>query len=56
MIRYQLLASDNLTLKEYEMRIIKATLKKYNNDIRLTAERLDIGISTIYRMLKEEKE
>jgi two-component system response regulator AtoC len=49
-------SSDNLTLKEYEMRIIKATLKKYNNDIRLTAERLDIGISTIYRMLKEEKE
>jgi two-component system, NtrC family, response regulator AtoC len=51
-----LIANEVLTLKEYEMKIIKATLKKNNNDIRLTAEKLDIGISTIYRMLKEEKE
>jgi two-component system, NtrC family, response regulator AtoC len=47
---------DNLTLREYEIKIIKATLKKNNNDIRLVAEKLDIGISTIYRILKEEKE
>jgi two-component system, NtrC family, response regulator AtoC len=45
-----------LTLKEYDTRIIKATLNKNNNNIRLTADKLDIGISTIYRMLKEEKE
>jgi two-component system, NtrC family, response regulator AtoC len=50
------IASDNLTLREYEIKIIKATLKKNNNDIRLVAEKLDIGISTIYRILKEEKE
>jgi DNA-binding NtrC family response regulator len=49
-------ASDNLTLREYEIKIIKATLKKNNNDIRLAAEKLDIGISTIYRILKEDKE
>jgi two-component system, NtrC family, response regulator AtoC len=49
-------ANEVLTLREYEMKIIKATLKKNNNDIRLTAEKLDIGISTIYRILKEEKE
>ena len=48
--------SDNLTLREYQVKIIKATLKKNNNDIRLAAEKLDIGISTIYRILKEEKE
>ena len=47
---------DSLTLREYEIKIIKATLKKNNNDIRLAAEKLDIGISTIYRILKEEKE
>ena len=47
--------SDTLTLSEYEMKIIKATIKKNNNDIKLAAEKLDIGISTIYRMLKEEK-
>jgi len=41
-------------MREHEIRIIKATLKKYNNDIRLTAEKLDIGISTIYRLLKKE--
>jgi two-component system, NtrC family, response regulator AtoC len=49
-------ASDGLTLREYQIRIIKATLKKYNNDIPLAAQKLDIGISTIYRILKEEKE
>jgi DNA-binding NtrC family response regulator len=49
-------ANDNLTMREYEVKIIKATLKKNNNDIRLAASKLDIGISTIYRILKEEKE
>jgi len=49
-------ANEVLTLREYEVKIIKAALKKNNNDIRLVAEKLDIGISTIYRMLKEEKE
>jgi DNA-binding NtrC family response regulator len=46
---------DDLTLREYEMKIIKAMLRKYNNDIGLTAKKLDIGVSTIYRMLKDEK-
>jgi two-component system, NtrC family, response regulator AtoC len=50
-----LIPGDNLTLKEYEMKIIKATLRKFNNDIGLTAKTLDIGVSTIYRMLKEER-
>jgi two-component system, NtrC family, response regulator AtoC len=49
-------ASDNLTLREYQVKIIKATLKKNNNDIRLAADKLDIGVSTIYRILKEEKD
>jgi len=51
-----IVATDSLTLREYEIKIIKSTLKKNNNDIRLAAEKLDIGISTIYRILKEEKE
>ena len=49
-------SNDNLTLREYQVKIIKATLKKNNDDIKLAAEKLDIGISTIYRILKEEKE
>ena len=49
-------ANDDLTLREYQVKIIKATLKKNNDDIKLAADKLDIGISTIYRILKEEKE
>jgi two-component system response regulator AtoC len=45
-----------MTLREFELKIIKATLLKNNNDIKQTAEKLDIGISTIYRLLKEEKD
>ena len=44
---------DELTLREYERRIVNAYLKKYNNNTKLVAEKLDIGQSTIYRMLKE---
>jgi len=47
---------DNLTLREYELKIVKATLNKFNNDFKAAAEKLNIGVSTIYRMLKEEKE
>jgi len=51
-----MVTGDNLTMREYEMKILKATLRKYNNDISLTAQKLDISVSTIYRMLKEEKD
>jgi two-component system response regulator AtoC len=47
---------DELTLREYEMKIIKATLKKYNMDIKTASTKLGIGVSTIYRLLKDEKE
>lgn len=46
---------EGLTLRAYELKVIKATLAKCNNDIGLTARKLDIGVSTIYRILKEEK-
>jgi two-component system response regulator AtoC len=42
-----------LTLHDYELKIITSFLNKYNNDIKLVAEKLDIGVSTIYRLLKE---
>jgi two-component system, NtrC family, response regulator AtoC len=50
------LSGDDLTMRQYELKVIKATLNKNNNDIGLTAKKLDIGVSTIYRMLKEDKE
>jgi len=49
------LSGADLTLREYELKIIKSTMKRFNNDIGQTAKKLDIGVSTIYRILKEEK-
>ncbi len=43
-----------MTLREYSVRIVKRTLEKYNHNTRLVAEKLGIGVATIYRMLKEE--
>ena len=48
--------NEELTLKQYELKIIKAMLRKHDNDIKAVASRLDIGISTIYRLLREEKQ
>jgi DNA-binding NtrC family response regulator len=48
--------AGSLTLRQYEIKIIKSTLKKNNNDIRAAAEILDIGVSTIYRILKDERD
>ncbi|MEL6675697.1 MAG: sigma-54 dependent transcriptional regulator [Bacteroidota bacterium] len=48
--------SQELTLKEYTHRIIDLYLKKNDQNIKLVAEKLDIGVSTIYRVLKEMKE
>ncbi|MCL4135016.1 UNVERIFIED_CONTAM: hypothetical protein GTU68_028078 [Idotea baltica] len=48
--------SEELTLREYTNRIIDIYLKKYDDNIKLVAEKLDIGVSTIYRMMKERKE
>ncbi|MGZ3866312.1 MAG: sigma-54-dependent transcriptional regulator [Bacteroidia bacterium] len=46
--------NEELTMRQYEMKIIRSYLKKYNNRIKVVADKLDIGQSTIYRMLKEE--
>jgi DNA-binding NtrC family response regulator len=47
------LASEELSLREYDIRIVKKFLDKYDNNIKLVAEKLDLGVATIYRMLKE---
>ncbi len=46
------LLMEEQTLKEYERKIVKSFLNKYNDNILLVAEKLDIGKSTIYRMKK----
>ncbi|UII29159.1 sigma-54 dependent transcriptional regulator [Fulvivirga maritima] len=46
--------THGLTLKEHTTRIIKLYLKKHNDNIKEAAKELDIGYSTIYRVLKNE--
>jgi len=46
---------DECTLSEYNRRIIKYFLEKYNDNVLLAAQKLDIGKSTIYRMLKNNE-
>ncbi|MEQ9467814.1 MAG: sigma-54 dependent transcriptional regulator [Ekhidna sp.] len=48
--------TEEMSMKEYQMRIIHLYLKKYDDNIKLVADKLDIGQSTIYRLLKEENE
>lgn len=48
--------TEETTLKAYTSKIIHHFLKKYDENVLLVAKKLDIGKSTIYRMLKEEKE
>jgi len=48
------LVMEEKTLKEYTNVIIKHFLNKHDNNVVEAAKALDIGKSTIYRMLKEE--
>jgi len=46
------LLSKEITLKEFESQIIQHYLDKYDKDVLLVAKKLDIGKSTIYRMVQ----
>jgi two-component system, NtrC family, response regulator AtoC len=48
-------SEKELSMHDYELKILKSYLNRYNNDIKLVAEKLEIGVSTIYRMVKEIK-
>ena len=45
--------STELTMKEYYKKIIWYFLKKYDNKVRIVAEKLDVGKSSIYNLLNE---
>jgi len=45
---------SEVSLREYTIRIVNKYLEKYDNNIKLVAEKLDIGVATIYRMLKQK--
>lgn len=40
------------SLKEYELEILQSYLKKYNNNVKLVADKLSIAKSKVYNMLK----
>jgi two-component system, NtrC family, response regulator AtoC len=48
--------AEEMSLRAYNRRIVQLFLDKYNNNTKLVADKLDIGQTTIYRMLKEEDE
>lgn len=49
------LLDQDLTLAEFEQRIIRHYLDRFDNNVLEVARRLDVGKSTIYRMIKERK-
>lgn len=46
---------QEMTLREYNRKIVNLFLEKYNHNTKLVADKLDIGQTTIYRMLKEDE-
>jgi two-component system response regulator AtoC len=48
-------AHTEKSLREYECDIITYFLKKYDNDVLLVAKKLDIGKSTIYKMIQKKE-
>lgn len=47
--------TQEMSMEEYKHRIIHFYLEKYDKDVLLVAKKLDIGKSTIYRMLKDKE-
>ena len=47
---------EEMTLREYNIKIVRHYLKKHDNHIPIVAKILGIGKTTVYRMLKEDEE
>lgn len=47
------LLGQDITLREYQRRIVDIYMNRYDNNTKLVAEKLDIGQTTVYRLLKE---
>lgn len=50
------LFGESHTMREYEHMILQHYLNKHKDDVQMVSKVLDIGKSTIYRMLKEQEE
>lgn len=44
------------TMREYSIEIVKHYMAKYDSNTKLVADKLDIGQTTVYRLLKEDKQ
>jgi two-component system response regulator AtoC len=53
--KFENLLAEEKTMKEYIIVIIENYLKKYNNNVLKVAEKLDIGKSTIYKMIQQKE-
>ena len=51
----EMISQEEKTLKEYNIDVIKRFLKKYDNNVVKVAEKLDIGKSTIYKMIQNNE-
>lgn len=49
------LVSEGLSLKEYNRRLIEHYLRKNDNNVVEVAKKLDVGKSTLYRMIKNKE-
>ena len=47
------LFTEEVSLREYNLRIVKKLMEKYDNKPKVVAEKLEVGVATIYRMLKD---
>jgi transcriptional regulator with PAS, ATPase and Fis domain len=48
------LLDGEMTMRDYTKKIIRHYLKTHKNDVTLVSKKLDIGRSTIYKLLKED--
>lgn len=51
--RTSILSGTERTLKQYTIEIIESYLRRYDHNIVKVAEKLDVGKSTIYKMIKD---
>ena len=47
--------TEETTMKNYNIKIIQHFLRRYDNNIVKVADKLDIGKSTIYKMIQQKE-
>lgn len=48
--------ANEMTMKAYQFKILQEYLQKYNDDIKVVSQKLEISPATIYRMLKKQND